>query len=84
MDFILFLIVLKYIKSTMIFLYIKNDKVSNYILFLIAQSASNNIYLIFVEYFYMLDIKITSSEHTKYTCNWNTFIGERWVLKESN
>lgn len=69
MDFILFLIVLKYIKSIMIFLYIKNDKVSNYILFLIAQSASNNIYLIFVEYFYMLDIKITSSEHTKYTCN---------------
>lgn len=69
MDFILFLIVLKYIKSITIFLYIKNDKVSNYILFLIAQSASNNIYLIFVEYFYMLDIKITSSEHTKYTCN---------------
>lgn len=69
MDFILFLIVLKYIKSIMIFLYIKIDKVSNYILFLIAQSASNNIYLIFVEYFYMLDIKITSSEHTKYTCN---------------
>lgn len=53
----------------MIFLYIKNDKVSNYILFLIAQSASKNIYLIFVEYFYMLNIKITSSEHTKYTCN---------------